>query len=150
MSIPLADVNVLVALVNPDHIHHDSAHDWLRGLGKEAWATCPISVNGCLRILSQYSFGGALRTPAQVAASLETVLAHPRHAFWPDSVSILEGGLFARESILSGKQVTDIYLLGLAVRRGGHLVTFDRSIPWKAVVGAKASDLKILGSQRKR
>lgn len=70
----------------------------------------------------------------------------PNHEFWPDSISILDENLFALEHVHSGKQLTDIYLLALAVRRSGHLVTFDRSIPLRAVVGAKASHLKILGS----
>lgn len=77
-------------------------------------------------------------------------LDHPTHEFWPDSVSTLDEELFDLQMLHSGKQLTDVYLLGLAVRRGGQLVTFDRSIPWKAVIGAKASDLKVLGGPRSR
>ena len=150
MSVALADVNVLIALFDPDHIHHEDAHRWLRSLGRMKWATCPLASNGCMRILSQSSYTGNPLTPLEVATVLHSLLDQPNHEFWPDSISILDETLFDLKHIESGKHLTDVYLLGLAVRREGHLVTFDRSIPWKAVVGAKASHLKVLGGPSTR
>jgi uncharacterized protein len=149
MSVALLDVNVLIALFDFGHIHYNEAHNWFQSLGRNKWATCPLSINGCLRFFSQTGFQNA-RTPAAVGAMMRLGFDHPGHEFWPDSVSILDDSLLDLEKIQSGKQLTDVYLLGLAVRRGGHLVTFDRSIPWKAVIGAKSSDLKILGGTRPR
>ncbi len=147
MSTTLLDVNVLVALVLQSHIHHGLAHEWLASQRQRKWATCPLVQNGCIRIMGQLP---APRRVIETLDSLKSLLDHSDHEFWPDSVSLLDDTSFDPGEVQSAKQVTDIYLLGLAVRRGGHLVTFDRSIPWKAVNGAKASDLKILGRPRSR
>lgn len=145
MSPALLDVNVLVALFDPFHVHHETAHQWFRSLRGEKWATCPLTINGCVRIMSQPGFKQDPMTPAEVAVTLHS-LFDQHHDFWTDSISILDDTIFSLEELHSGRQLTDVYLLGLAVRRGGHLVTFDRSIPWRAVKGAKVSHLKILGS----
>ena len=145
MSAALLDVNVLLALFDSGHVHHEQAHAWFRAASHRPWATCPASLNGCLRIFSQFGYANT-RTPALAARMLHQGLDHPQHEFWPDSVSVLDDSLFCLEEAASGRQISDIYLLGLAVRRGGHLVTFDRSIPLKAVLGSKPSHLKILRS----
>jgi predicted nucleic acid-binding protein len=72
--------------------------------------------------------------------------AGPGHEFWGDSVSLLDESLFRPQAITGHRQITDIYLLGLAVRHGGRLATFDRSIPVKAVVGAGSAHLELIGS----
>jgi len=131
----LLDVNVLIALLDADHVHHAAATEWLGRNIEKGWASCPITQNGCVRILSQPKYPNPL--PAtQVADRLAEAAATPHHKFWPDSVSLLDSAIIDRSRLLSPRQVTDAYLLALAVAHGGRFVTFDRSVPLAAVPGA--------------
>ncbi len=146
MSIALLDVNVLVALFDPTHLHHDDAHRWFGRNRKHGWATCPITINGCVRVLSNPAYPNVEASPAEVASRLRGFCSTVDHHFWPDSVALTDEALF-RPSMIGGHQkITDAYLLGLAVRNHGRLATFDRSIPLKAVHGADAAHLVLLGS----
>ena len=146
MSIALLDVNVLVALFDPAHLHHDDAHRWFGRNQKYGWATCPITINGCVRVLSNHAYPTVEATPAEVAGRLRSLCSTADHHFWADSVSLSDESLF-RASMIGGHQkITDAYLLGLAVRNHGRLATFDRSIPLKAVHGAEAGNLVVMGS----
>lgn len=135
----LLDVNVLIALLDESHVHHTAARDWFASNIKHGWASCPLTQNGCIRILSQPAYPGAL-PPAAVAERLAAAAATDWHVFWPDSLSLLDNGVDWRH-VLGSRQVTDIYLLALAVSRGGRLVTFDRAIPLAAVPAAKPRHL---------
>lgn len=146
MSIALLDVNVLVALFDPAHDNHEDAHRWFGRNRKHGWATCPITTNGCIRVLSNPAYPTVEATPAEVADRLRTLCSTPDHHFWADSVTLLDESLF-RTAMLGGHQkITDAYLLGLAVRNHGRLATFDRSIPTRAVEGAVPGNLVLLGS----
>ena len=146
MSTALLDVNVLVALHDPAHPNHEDAHRWFGRNRKRGWATCPITVNGCVRVLSNPAYPTVAATPAEAASRLRILCAGPDHEFWSDSVSLLDESLFRLQAITGHQQIADIYLLGLAVRHGGRLATFDRSIPLKAVVGAGPDRLELIGS----
>ena len=146
MSRALLDVNVLVALHDPAHPNHEDAHRWFGRNRKRGWATCPITVNGCVRVLSNPAYPTVAATPAEAASRLRILCAGPDHEFWSDSVSLLDESLFRLQAITGHQQITDIYLLGLAVRHSGKLATFDRSIPLKAVVGAGPDRLELIGS----
>ena len=146
MSRALLDVNVLVALHDPAHPNHEDAHRWFGRNRKRGWATCPVTVNGCVRVLSNPAYPTVAATPAEAASRLRILCAGPDHEFWSDSVSLLDESLFRPQAITGHRQITDIYLLGLAVRHGGRLATFDRSIPLKAVAGAGPAPLELLGS----
>ena len=146
MSTALLDINVLVALHDPAHPNHEDAHRWFGRNRKRGWATCPITVNGCVRVLSNPAYPTVSTTPAEAASRLGALCAGPGHEFWSDSVSLLDEPLFRPQAITGHRQITDIYLLGLAVRHGGRLATFDRSIPLKAVVGAGPAHLELIGS----
>jgi len=146
MSTALLDVNVLVALHDPAHPNHEDAHRWFGRNRKRGWATCPVTVNGCVRVLSNPAYPIATAAPAEVASRLRVLCAGPGHELWSDSVSLLDESLFRPQAIAGHRQITDTYLLGLAVRHGGRLATFDRSIPLKAVVGAGAAHLELIGS----
>ena len=146
MSTALLDVNVLVALHDPAHPNHEDAHRWFGRNRKRGWATCPVTVNGCVRVLSNPAYPTVTATPAEAASRLRILCAGPDHEFWSDSVSLLYESLFRLQAIMGHRQITDIYLLGLAVRHGGRLATFDRSIPLKAVVGAGPDRLELIGS----
>jgi len=142
--VALLDVNVLVALFDPDHIHHDAAHDWFSDNRAGGWATCPITENGLVRVLANPKYGSAVSTLPGVIDRLKRFLASGNHVFWPDEVSLCDGARFKPASARGHRQLTDVYLLGLAQRHGGRLVTFDHSIPITAVAGATRETLVIV------
>jgi hypothetical protein len=144
MSVGLLDVNVLIALLDPAHPNHEDAHAWFGRNRRHGWATCPLTINGCVRVLSNPAYPTVDATPADVIAHLRTFCAASNHEFWPDSVSLLDQSLFDSHRIAGHQKITDVYLLGLAVRQGGKLVTCDRSIPLKSVLGANAGHLDVL------
>src|ERR1035437_296172 len=149
MSIALLDVNVLVALFDPAHTNHEDAHQWFGRHRKYGWATCPIIINGCIRVLSNPAYPTVEATPAEVAGRLRRLCSPAGPHFWADSVSLMDEALF-RPSMIGGHQkITDAYLLGLAVRNHGRLATFDRSIPMKAVPDADPGNLVLIGSAKK-
>ena len=139
----LLDVNVLIALLDAGHIHHTLATSWLESEIRHGWASCPITQNGCVRIMSQPSYPGALPA-AQIAERLTEASASPEHTFWPASISLLGDGLFDWSCVLGHRQVTDVYLLSLAIHHRGRLVTLDRRITLEAVVGARPEHLVVL------
>lgn len=139
----LLDVNVLIALLDSDHLHHARAIDWLKDNIAQGWASCPLTQNGCIRIMSQPSYPNAV-PPAAVAARLAEATATPHHAFWPDAVSLLDAGRIAWDAVLGSRQVTDVYLLTLAVQQAGRLVTLDRAVPLNAVPGATGAHLAVI------
>ena len=141
----LLDVNVLVALLDRTHLHHRVATDWLAANVSRGWAACPLTQNGCVRILSLPSYRNA-QAPSAVADRLGQATGNKSHEFWPDSVSVVEKGRLHWDRVLSSRQITDVYLLALAVARGGRLVTLDRSIAIEAVPGAVAKHLLVLDS----
>ena len=115
----LLDVNVLIALLDTGHVHHRLATDWLVAHLDHGWASCPLTQNGCIRILSNAAYPNAIPA-AQVAERLAEAAQHPAHAFWPDSISLLQPDSLVWDRLLSSRQVTDAYLLALAVERGGR------------------------------
>ena len=144
MSVSLLDVNILIALFDPSHVHHERAHRWFARNHKHGWATCPLTVNGCVRILSNPAYPTVAATPREVVERLRAFCSNANHEFWADSVSLLDEALF-RPELFSGHQVlTDIYLLGLAVRHHGRLATFDGAIPLRPVTGAAARHMALI------
>ena len=139
----LLDVNVLIALLDAGHIHHRVVTDWLVVHLGDGWASCPLTQNGCIRIFSNPAYPNAVPA-AQIAERLAEAARHPAHAFWPDAISLLEPGRLAWERLLSSRQVTDAYLLALAVEQGGRLVTLDRGVPLAAVRGAQSRHVVVL------
>ena len=137
----LLDVNVLIALLDADHEHHNAARQWLQGNDRHGWATCPITENGCVRIMSQPRYPSALPASDVAERLLEATRSH-RHEFWPDAHSILDRSVVAWPQVQGPKQVTDTYLLALAVQRGGCFATFDSRIDIGTVVGATNEHLR--------
>jgi uncharacterized protein len=131
----LLDVNVVIALIDPAHVQHDRAHGWFAANGQEAWASCPMTENGVLRIVGSPRYPNSPGTPAAVAEVLLGLRALPGHAFWPDDLTLLDGRAISLERLLDSAQVTDSYLLAVAVAHGGKLATFDRRMVTSAVVG---------------
>ena len=135
----LLDVNALIALIDPAHICHDAAHLWFAEGGREAWATCPLTENGVIRIAGHPRYPGAPGSPAAVAAIVAQLRTLSGHVFWPDDISLVGAEPIDAGQILTSGQVTDSYLLALAVAHGGQLATFDRRLSTKAVKGGKAA-----------
>ncbi|MEZ2127654.1 MULTISPECIES: TA system VapC family ribonuclease toxin [unclassified Sinorhizobium] len=129
----LLDVNVLIALIDPGHVAHDDAHEWFAAMGQTAWATCPITENGVIRIVGNPKYPNSPGSPSLVVAIIGKLRSLPGHSFWPDDVSLVGSGDIAPTKILTPGQVTDTYLLALAKTRGGQLATFDRKLSAAAV-----------------
>src|SRR5579859_1761967 len=119
MSISLLDVNVLVALFDPAHLHHEPAHLWFGRNRKLGWATCPITQSGFLRVLSNPAYPTAEATVADLTDRLRSFCQSADHHFWSDSVALTDDSLFRPQVVLGHQKVTDAYLLGLATRNHG-------------------------------
>jgi hypothetical protein len=140
----LLDVNVLIALLDADHVHHLRAREWLQANIAAGWASCAITQNGCIRIMAHSSYpGGGLR-PSQIASRLTDATAQLFHQYWSEAPSLLSGSLVSWEYIIGSRQVTDAYLLALAVHHGGRLVTFDHGISRRVVPAATDEHLVLL------
>lgn len=144
MRIFLLDVNVLIALIDPAHVQHDAAHDWFAVQGKRAWATCPLTENGVLRIVGHPRYPNSPGTPAEVAQLMKSLRALPGYVFWPDNISPLDTEMMDTARLLSSCQVTDSYLLALACAHKGQLATFNRRLVTDAVSGG-AQGLHLIG-----
>jgi toxin-antitoxin system PIN domain toxin len=134
----LLDVNVLIALIDPAHVRHDDAHHWFAGKGRKAWATCPITENGVLRIVGNSRYPTSPGNPAAVAEILLVLRNLGSHEFWSDDISLLDRNAVDANRLLNSAQVTDTYLLALAKTHGGQLATFDRQLVAHAVVGGSS------------
>ncbi len=139
----LLDVNVLVALLDAGHVHHTTATAWLHEHIDHGWASCPLTQNGCLRILATDAYPRA-QPLAEVATRLREAVATQHHEFWADDVSVLQADRFAQDRWLASRQITDAYLLGLAVHHGGRFVTLDQHVDRHIVRGAQTTHLVVL------
>ena len=134
---------MLLALFDPEHIHHDRALAWWTDNQDGGWASCPLTQNGFVRVIS----GPGYARPRGVTEGLEVLrgqMAQPGHAFWPDAISIADTQTFDHGRLLGTKQITDAYLLALAVKHGGRLATLDQGVPLRAVRGAEVKHLTVI------
>jgi uncharacterized protein len=139
----LLDVNVLIALLDAGHLHHRQSMNWLVAHLGQGWASCPLTQNGCIRIFSIPAYSNTVPA-AQIAQRLAEAAQHPAHTFWPASISLLEPDRLAWDRLLSGRQMTDAYLLALAIEQSGYLVTLEQGVPLAAVRGAQSQHLVVL------
>ncbi len=135
----LLDVNVLIALVDPAHVQHDEVHEWFGRIGRKAFATCPLTENGLLRIVGHPKYPNSPGPPSVVASALLAIRALPGHEFWPDSISLADSKFVDASLLSSHSRVTDGYLLGLARANRGQLATLDRKLATEVVAEGKAS-----------
>ena len=126
--VALPDVNVLVALAWPIHVHHELVHEWIAEHEGQQWATCPLTQSGFVRVSSNRHVIPAAKSPREALRALELMLAHPQHVFLPDHVSIADRQWVAADKLIGHRQVTDAHLLGVALMSGAQLVTLDRSV----------------------
>lgn len=139
----LLDVNVLVALFSERHEHHQAAHDWFADVKDDGWATCPLTENGFVRVMRQ-------RRPTwpvgEFVQLLRRFCSDRSHQFWPDALSLADATVFEPAEISGPQQITDVYLLALAVKKSAALATIDRSIPLGAVRGASMANLLVISA----
>jgi toxin-antitoxin system PIN domain toxin len=141
----LFDVNVVIALFDSNHVFHERAHIWFADNGENGWASCPLTENGVIRVMSNPNYSKQIQlTSSDLIGRLSLFTKQTDHEFWSDDISIRDDEYFAIERIHGTKQLTDIYLLALAKRHGGRLVTFDQGIPLSAVIGARAEHLTVV------
>lgn len=114
---------------------HDAAHDWFDGIIETGWATCPIVENGVVRILGHPRYEGGPGSVAGAFALLQPWLREEHHRFWPDSLSLFDTSRIEPQALGAAGRITDAYLLGLAVSRGGKFATFDRRLSPAGVWG---------------
>jgi toxin-antitoxin system PIN domain toxin len=124
----LLDVNLLIALAWPSHIHHEQAHKWFDENASSGWATCPLTQCGFIRVSSNKNIIPYAVSPQEAISALRDIVAMENHAFWPDSISWFSNRSLPHELIVGHHQVTDAYLLGLAIKNKGRLATLDRRI----------------------
>lgn len=139
----LFDVNVLIALHDRDHVHHVRTAEWFEANIQQGWATCALTQNGCLRIMGQHGYSSP-QPLSMLVSMLQNSTRTAHHAFWSDEVSLLDSLLFEHGHIHSARQLTDLYLLALAVKNQGRLVTLDQRIPINAVRNATPAHLVVL------
>ena len=135
----LLDVNVLIALVDSAHVQHEGVHLWFGRVGHKAFATCPITENGLLRIVGHPKYPNSPGPPSTVATALLAIRALAGHAFWPDSISLADSALIDTSLLSSHSRVTDSYLLALARANKGQLATLDHKLATEVVPEGKAS-----------
>ena len=141
----LLDINVLIALLDATHTFHQRAHQWWGANIKAGWASCPLTENGVVRVMSNPGYSQTLRlSPSDLINRLKLFAGQTDHQFWPDDISLKDGAVFVAGRMHSSRQLTDIYLLGLAVAHSGRLATFDQGIPLSVVSNATAANLQVL------
>ena len=128
MSTALLDVNVLIALLWPAHEHHEAAHRWFAARRRAGWATCPLTQMAFVRVVSNPAFSSDALAPVDAVSLLAHNLRHPTHEFWPDDIGLVEALGPSAKHLQGHRQLTDAYLLGLAVRRRGALASFDAGL----------------------
>jgi len=129
----LLDINVLIALVDPWHVFHLAATEWMVSKSDEKWATCPLTENGFLRVFGHPLYENGPGSPAAALPFLRQMYASPGHVFWKLDLSFVTGKTFQSLERIGPSQITDLYLLGLAAKRGGRFSTFDTRVQPDAV-----------------
>ncbi len=142
--IALLDVNVLVALFDPAHVHHEAAHSWFGVNRTRGWATCALTENSLVRIASNPAYPGRRTTVEDAAARLRIFCSSREHVFWTSSISVRDRARFHWNHVQGHRQLTDVYLLALSVSNQGRLATFDSAISIRSVEGAKPHHLELL------
>ena len=139
----LLDINVLLALLDSDHIDHTRAADWLDDEIGAGWASCAITENGFVRVISQPRYPSPV-SPAEAIELLARASDGEHHEFWPCDISLLDPGGVDRSRVHGPRQVTDAYLLALTKAHDGRFVTFDRSVLLASAHGATDDHLTVL------
>ena len=128
MGSVLLDDNVLVALAWPAHEAHQRVGKWFARHNRSGWATCPFTESGLVRVLSNPAFSADALTPANALAVLGSNLSLSGHEFWPADIGLIDALRSVGRGLSGHRQLTDAYLLGLAIRHRGRFATLDRGV----------------------
>jgi uncharacterized protein len=139
--VALLDVNLLIALAWPTHVHHGAALAWFQENQALGWATCPLTQSGFVRISSNEKALPDAKTPQEAVLLLRRIVALPHHQFWQDDVSLATSSLFDATRLTGYRQVTDAHLVTLALHRGGRLATVERKIQTLVPRGHAATEV---------
>jgi hypothetical protein len=140
----LLDVNIWIALLDDAHQFSARANAFIAQRGTRI-ATCPLVENGVIRVMSQPAYGRQGGVPMQtVRARLQQACKELDHEFWPDDITLRDDSKFDFSRVQGHHQVTDLYLLALAVHHGGRLVTLDQGVALASVKGATQKHLQLL------
>ncbi|MCE0523150.1 MAG: hypothetical protein LV480_09595 [Methylacidiphilales bacterium] len=144
--IHLLDVNLLIALLDPHHVHNKSAHRWISALPKPTrWATCPLTENAFVRITGSPSYPNSPGSASAALALLSQNCSQVEHSFWADDISLRDKDMWDGLKIMRASDLTDLYLLALAVKHKGKLASFDRQIPAHLIRGGREALLILPG-----
>ncbi|MBD5781087.1 VapC toxin family PIN domain ribonuclease [Pelagicoccus sp. NFK12] len=135
----LLDVNVMIALVDQDHTHHKKVKSWFKHNQSSGWATCPLTENGFIRILSNPKYPGNAGNAQQITRLLRILKSNPGHQFWCDKISFTDFRGFQLNGTATHKAITDFYLLALSTLYQGKLATLDQRIDSSQVNGGEAA-----------
>jgi toxin-antitoxin system PIN domain toxin len=133
----LLDANILIAILDRDHVHHRPCRKWFESVGHHHWHTCPTTENGAIRVLSGGSYPGKRQRPDEAIERLESLLTLGRHEFIRETMSIRDRQVFIRMHLRGAKQITDTYLLGVAVASGATFATRDHRLDPNTVHGGE-------------
>jgi toxin-antitoxin system PIN domain toxin len=125
-------------------VHHEAAHVWFEANRESRWATCALTENAFVRVLSNPAYPGRSTTVEDAVSRLRSFCSAQAHVFWPDSVSLVDRRRFRWNHVQGHRQITDVYLLALVVSNQGRLATFDSTISLRAVEGAKPQNLELI------
>ncbi len=139
----LYDVNILIALFDPHHLRHEQVLHWHEQHAHAGWASCPITQNGLVRIMSQAKYSNP-QSMRDMLGVVHHFSADASHEFWADDVSAADPLRIDADVALTANMLTDVYLLALAVKNNGRLITLDSRISHRAVVGARDEHLLFL------
>lgn len=150
MSGTLLDVNVLVALAWPNHVHHDAAHRWFSHDSSRRWATSSITELGFIRVSSNRRVIPDARSPHEALLLLRDITAVRGHVFWIDDVSPVMFEGFPSEGLVGHHQITDAHLVALAIRHRGRVATFDDGLHALARAAGRSAELVVTIPSRPR
>ena len=143
----LLDANLLIALTHASHVHHGEAHGWFEQVGKRRWASCALTQLAFVRLTSNPRVVGESISPAQAMEALASMTAHALHEYWPDAPEPQRLPTLNSVAVVGYRQVTDAYLLGLAVLRGQCLATLDRGLLTFAQAGGLAAHIELVSAR---
>jgi len=143
----LLDANLLIALTHAAHVHHGEAHAWFGQVGKRRWASCALTQLAFVRLTSNPRVVGESITPAQAMEALASMTAHAAHEYWADAPEPLSVSTLNSVAVVGHRQVTDAYLLGLAVLRGQCLATLDRGLLTFAQAVGQAAHIELVSAR---
>ncbi len=143
----LLDANLLIALTQASHVHHGEAHTWLDQIGKRHWATCALTQLAFVRLTSNPRVVGDSISPARAMQALASMTGQPQHEYWADAPEPLQLPTLANAALVGHRQVTDAYLLGMAVLRRQCLATLDRSLLTFAQAGGLSAHVELVSAQ---